>query len=530
MRWWPAALYAGAVGGILGQVLLLRLNPDIAPIARTFVYGVPLWMSWGAFLVGLPLLMMVLLIRKPLLKWGARTGEVVVALLVLVFLLGSTLHWANADVHPEFLSASGRLQLQQDAAMWLGGAILTLALAALWRRLGRRRAHAAILLPLAALLPVLRLMGEPTSFRQPLEVVTSPLGQPSRTLVVCGVEGLDATVLLTHAAARYHPTLDRLIGTGAWGPMAPFGPFLDQAHWTTLATGTLPRTHGVMFPTGWQYPAAFDGTLRLLPWTPQGSRLFLAWDRGRRVEPPPSSVPPLWHRLVSSGVPTTVVDWPGLWEPDVEVRTVALRNLPWAADPSLVATLEALLVGSFPDEAPAMLRHLHRDGLRVEEAVAALQAGDRNIWLTLFSLAEIRRHFEPTSPRDLGQKEVLAMTLEYLDDQLALLVDALPEDGLLAIVSPYGLTPPDALEHLRRLLGIGGAWKASAENCPDGAIMLVGRGVTPAATFAPLALEDLAPTLCYLLDLPVAQYMEGRVAVDAIDPKWLASHPLRVVD
>ncbi len=529
-RWWHAALYAGAVAGLLGQVLLLRLNPDIAPIARTFVFGVPLWMSWGAFLVGLPLLLMVLLARRTLLRWGALPGDVVVFLLVLVFLLGAVLHWANADVHPEFLSTSGRLQLQQDAAMWLGGAVLTLALAAVWRRMGRRRVHAAFLLPLAALLPILRLMGEPTSFFQPLEVVTSPLGEPSRPFVVCGVEGLDATVLLTHAAARYHPIFDRMISQGAWGPMTPFSPFLDQAHWTTLATGTLPRTHGVMFPIGWQYPAAFDGTLRLLPWTPQGSRLFLAWDRGRRVEPPPSSVPPLWHRLISSGVPTTVVDWPGKWGPDVEVRTVALNNLPWVADPSLVAALEALLVGSFPKEAPTMLRHLRRDGLRVEEAAAALREGDTDVWLALFSLAEIRRLFEPHSPGDLGQREVLALTLEYLDEQLGHLIDALPDDGLVVIVSPYGLAPPDALEHLRRLLGIGGTWKASAEECPDGAIMLMGRGVTPGATFAPLSLEDLAPTLCYLLDLPVAQYMEGRVAVDAIDPEWLESHPLRVVD
>jgi len=530
LRWWPAALYAGAVAGILGQVLLLRLNPDIAPIARTFLLGVPLWMSWGAFLVGLPLLMIVVLCRRLLLRWGVLPGDVAVALLVLVFLLGSALDWVNADVHPEFLSAVGRRQLQQDAAMWLSGAVLTLALAAVWRRMGRRRTYAMVLMPLALLLPVARLMGEPTSFRQPLAVTASPLGIPSRSLVVCAVEGLDANVLLTNLAARYHPTLDRLMSEGAWGPMDPFRPFLDQAYWTTLATGTLPRTHGVMFPVGWQYPAAFDGTLRLLPWTPQGSRLFLAWDRGRRVAPPPSSIPPLWHRLVSSGVPTTVLDWPGPWEPDVEVQKVVVHNLPWAADPSLVAALEALLVGSFPQDATAALRHLHRDGLRVEEAVSALRAGDTDVWLTITSLGEIRRRFEPQSQGDLGQREVLALTLEFVDEQLGRLVEALPQDGLAAIVSPYGLTRPDALERIRRLLGIGGKWKASAENCPDGTVLLIGPGVTPGVTLPPVALEDLAPTLCYLLDLPVAQYMEGRVVVEAVDPEWLASHPLRVVD
>jgi hypothetical protein len=47
---------------------------------------------------------------------------------------------------------------------------------------------------------------------------------------------------------------------------------------------------------------------------------------------------------------------------------------------------------------------------------------------------------------------------------------------------------------------------------------------------APVKLEDLAPTLCYLLDLPIAQYMEGRVILEAVEPAWLETHPLHVVE
>jgi hypothetical protein len=35
--------------------------------------------------------------------------------------------------------------------------------------------------------------------------------------------------------------------------------------------------------------------------------------------------------------------------------------------------------------------------------------------------------------------------------------------------------------------------------------------------------------MCYLLGLPLAQYMEGAVVIDAVDRGYLASHPL-VVD
>ena len=41
---------------------------------------------------------------------------------------------------------------------------------------------------------------------------------------------------------------------------------------------------------------------------------------------------------------------------------------------------------------------------------------------------------------------------------------------------------------------------------------------------------DVAPTLCYLLGLPVSQYMEGSVLVDIISPTFLSENPLRVVD
>jgi len=40
----------------------------------------------------------------------------------------------------------------------------------------------------------------------------------------------------------------------------------------------------------------------------------------------------------------------------------------------------------------------------------------------------------------------------------------------------------------------------------------------------------VAPTLCYLLGLPTAQYMEGGIIVDAIEPEFLATRPLRVAD
>jgi len=43
-------------------------------------------------------------------------------------------------------------------------------------------------------------------------------------------------------------------------------------------------------------------------------------------------------------------------------------------------------------------------------------------------------------------------------------------------------------------------------------------------------LVDVAPTICYLLGLPLPQYMEGRVLLEAIDPEYLSANSLQVVD
>ena len=526
----PGALFAGAVAGILGEVLVLRLNPDVVPNLSTFAGGIPLWASWGAFLVGLPLWLISAAVSRPFTRLGLRRGEALALLLAAVYLLAASLSWVNAEIHTEFHSSTGLRQLRQDATMWLTATVIVGLATAWWRTGGRRRGHGRALLALSILLPVLRLVGEPTTFRRLDEVTAAPLGRPSRPLLVCGVKGLDQRFALDPTATRALPTLDQLARSGAWGPLDPFQPFLEQAYWTTLATGTLPRSHGVMFRWGWQVPVAFDGTLRLLPWTPKGSRLFLAWDRGRRVEPPPSSLPPLWQRLAVTGVTTDVTAWPGIWEAGAGVRREVHEEPVWSADPSLQSYLETLLAESFPNQAGELLATIRRDEGRVRAALAALAAGTDSVWLVLDGLDAARRALEPQGPMDAVNHEVLDLVLELLDEQLGRLLAGLPPEALAAVVSTNGLAPPDPTERLLRLVGLGGDWRASAVTCPDGFLVLLGDGVAGGGSFPAARLEDVAPTLCYLLDLPVAQYMEGRVILDAVEPEWLARHPLKVVD
>jgi hypothetical protein len=120
--------------------------------------------------------------------------------------------------------------------------------------------------------------------------------------------------------------------------------------------------------------------------------------------------------------------------------------------------------------------------------------------------------------------------MELVDGQLGELLSAADDQTLIAVVSPFGLAPPGSFERIKRLFGGGESWHTSAEGSPEGLFILLGEGVDSGRRVPSVNAPDVAPTLCYLLGLPVAQYMEGSVIVSAVTPSFLADHPLRVVD
>lgn len=60
---------------------------------------------------------------------------------------------------------------------------------------------------------------------------------------------------------------------------------------------------------------------------------------------------------------------------------------------------------------------------------------------------------------------------------------------------------------------------------PDGIFLAWGPGIRPGQLAGPLYLPDLAPTLCYALDLPVPAGFDGRVLEEIFAPAHLAAHP-----
>lgn len=524
-RLWLDAGVAGATAGVLAEVMVYRLNPEVSQTAASIIVGATMWATWGAVGFGLPLFVVAVVVRQILRRRG---GWSVPALVGLAYLVAGVMSKLNADLHEHLLSPSGQLVMRQDAVAWGGGALIALLGGYLVRRRGsapRLRYGFAVLL---MVLPLVRFLMVSTPPDFPLEVDVRAIGVPGRRSVVVGVEGLDPGVLLGPADDPRYSTLAQLRKTGSWGPLKPHRPYLRRAAWTSVATGCYPDQHGVKSSWGWLLPWLPGEPLRLLPWTPQGSRLILPWGIAERVTPPPASVPPIWERVRASDVSTAVFAWPGIWGPQVAVeepRPASIADV----DPEVRSSLQWAME-PFSDRGEVVWTAVLEDSDIVAQAVEALDGGADHVWLTLTGLAAARRELEPLKSGHTREREVLAVVLQLLDDHLRGLLEAAGPEATMVVVSPYGLAPPDSWERLARLLGVGDDWRTSAETSPDGLLLMAGVGVSGGTRFPGGRLPDVAPTLCYLLGLPTAQYMQGGLIVDAVDREFLETHPLRVVD
>jgi hypothetical protein len=520
------ALGVGATVGLLAEVLVLRVNPEVTQTLSGVFIGLPFWASWGMLLVGLPVLVGLAIVdrfRPDPDRWTAPT------LSVLAFLVAMVLTAVNAKLLALLLSGPAHRVLVQDSVAWGIAAALAFIAGKAVRRFGGGLGWQVAFSIAMMMLPMLRVITAPTPPREYLEVAARPLGIPDRRLLVVGLEGLDAKVLLADAASASYPNLARLREMGARAPISPHRPFLRLALWTSAATGTYPGRHGVKDHRGWDLPLVFSETLRLLPWTPEGSRMILPWGLSTQVPPPPATVAPLWARFDASGVATRVFGWPGSWGDDPSLHGSLRDEGGVALEVTIRDSLEEALE-SLPERRSQIWNAILEDQARVEAAVGALREGVGDVWVHLEALSLARRYYEPLRPRHTRERLLLELMMELTDDQLGTLFGAVDDDVLVAVVSPFGLAPPGSFERLKRTFGGGDTWHTAAESCPDGLFILLGDGVEPGHRVPAARPPDVAPTLCYLLGLPVAQYMEGSVVVGMVTPLFLEEHPLRIVD
>ena len=64
----------------------------------------------------------------------------------------------------------------------------------------------------------------------------------------------------------------------------------------------------------------------------------------------------------------------------------------------------------------------------------------------------------------------------------------------------------------------------------DGVIIVAGKNIKTDVNITGASVLDITPTILYLLGLPVAKDMDGKVLVQAIDPSYLQRSPIRYIE
>ena len=390
---------------------------------------------------------------------------------------------------------------------------------------------------------------------RPVEEISSAAEPPQ--LIVIGLDGATWDLLDPMIEAGRLPNLARIKREGVHGPLRSILPSLSPALWTTIATGKRPESHGItdffhLDDQGRKVP--IDQTLRK-------SRTF-------------------WEVLGDFGRTSCIVYWWNTW-PAEPIRGAlvsdylfysrnAIQNaqpveraalLARAAYPPELAPLISQRLEQAADLSPELVRSIvdfndaamlsflggveSRLGeARTTNSLSVLKAKliesefHRTIGLDLVTRSHFDlwvyyskgidatghafwRFFEPDAPFYTNQRaapeeialygEVIPRFYEYEDRNVGRVLERAGPETWLLVVSDHG-------HHA------GGH-----EDGPQGVLMLAGPGARRGERAEGVGIEDVAPLILHLFDVPVGKDLSGRVPMELFTEEWIAVHPVRTV-
>jgi hypothetical protein len=117
----------------------------------------------------------------------------------------------------------------------------------------------------------------------------------------------------------------------------------------------------------------------------------------------------------------------------------------------------------------------------------------------------------------------------FVGERVVALVEARRPTDIVILVSGYGMEPATLGDRLLALASGRGAIGGTHERAPDGYFLAVGPGIRPGATLQGASVLDVAPTILYLMGMPVARDMDGRVLTEMLDEEFARSNPLTLI-
>jgi tetratricopeptide (TPR) repeat protein len=371
---------------------------------------------------------------------------------------------------------------------------------------------------------------------------------------IVGLDGYDWKVAdLVSQTARLD-NIQRLKSEGAWGNLQSIEPLVSPLIWTTIATGVTPDIHGIMDflvkdeKTGEEIPAT--SAMRRVPalWNMAslcGLRSgFVGWLATYPAEAVDGFIvtdrlayhmfDPAWFKT-ASGPPAEGLTYPPDLLPEAEALLVEPRDVATELgafvrgpvgelkdqfDPNDVVSNLRLIISGYRTYENAITR-LYPEW-RPDLSALYLEFTDSASHLFMRYMAPAMRGVTPEDAARYGSG--VSATYQEADRILGEVLAMIDERTLVIVVSDHGFKSGDMRPASDSRIGHG---QAISWHRMDGVIAMYGPVVKRGFRIPDAGVLDIAPTVLYLLGLPVDKKMSGRVLIDALDPAWTGDHPVR---
>ncbi len=372
-------------------------------------------------------------------------------------------------------------------------------------------------------------------------------------VLLIGLDGADWNVLDPLIEAGSLPHIGQIAGSGARGRLRTIAPMLSPVIWTSIATGVLPGRHGIIdflasMPNGDKVPVTSGLRRTRAVWN-------ILSDAGVRV-----GVTGWWATYPAEKVDGFIVSdriayqlfgvhpardqvregkvYPPDLDPLVQTLTVAPesigvgevgRYVRLSDDPESLPAEQNKLIDDF--------RTLLAAGdtyARISEALAAKFRPDfQALYLEgTDTVAHLFMRYQAPPMPGVTQEEsrrfsrVVAEYYRHADQLVGRMIEAAGPGTAVIICSDHGFRTGENRPLTDSRIGYG---QAADWHRKYGVVMLSGTPFRRHHEIEEASVLDITPTLLALFGLPVAEDMDGRPILDAFEPAWLESHPVRYI-
>jgi tetratricopeptide (TPR) repeat protein/predicted AlkP superfamily phosphohydrolase/phosphomutase len=371
---------------------------------------------------------------------------------------------------------------------------------------------------------------------------------------VLGLDGYDwlmvERVLETHSLEN----IQMIRREGAWGNLRSMEPLVSPLIWTTMVTGVTPDVHGITdflvrdedtgedvpvmssmrrVPALWNITSLFDGlTCGFIGWfasfPAEEVEGFVVSDRFAY-----HMFDPGWKHGEGRGPGTGQTYPPGLYA-EIESLKVRPEDVKGELGSYVAGQIGSLQAEFDPSDVESNLRLVISAYKTYERVMEHLYTARRpDLFGIYFEFTDsvghlLMRYMKPAMAGVSTEDEErygqgMGATYHEADRIIGDVLAMIDESTVLVIVSDHGFKSGDMRPLSDSRMGFGQAIEWHRIN---GSIALYGGIVRQGYELKDASVKDIAPTILYLLGLPVDRKMVGKVLLDAFDESWVRDHPV----